>query len=85
MFGYFGITEYVFPVELEIYDEVLGWIARYDIGYEAILEYSLLGVRFRMVTVKLQTAPELIIKDINYMLKTARENNVKRAKLGIEG
>lgn len=84
MSGFFGMTEYTFAVETEIYNEVLGWIAGYGIGYEVSLEYSLPGVRFRMITVKLKTAPQLIIRDIDNMLKTARENNVKRRKLGIK-
>ncbi len=77
MNGYFGMTEYTFAVEKEIYPEVYQWLVKYELdsGLNASVEYSLPGVTFRMVTIKIKTAPQLIIKNVNDMLKIVRSNN----------
>lgn len=76
MGGYFGISEYTFAVETEIYEDMISWLSKYDIPFEGSVEYFLPGMKFRMVTVKLRTAPELIIKDIGYQMRRIRERKM---------
>lgn len=74
MNGYFGMTEYTFAVETKIYGDMIAWLSSYSIPFEGSVEYSLPGTTFRMITVKITTAPQLIIKDINVEIKNLRSN-----------
>lgn len=68
------MTEYTFAVEANIYGDMIAWLANYNIPYEGSLEYSLPGAKFRMITVRMKTAPALIMKDIDIALKNIRSN-----------
>lgn len=68
------MTEYTFAVEENIYGDMIAWLASYNIPYEGSLEYSLPGVKFRMITVRMKTAPALIMRDIDTALENIRNN-----------
>ena len=73
----FNMTEYKFAVEDKIYGDMIAWLANYDIPYEGSIEYALPGVKFRMITVRMTTAPQLIMRDIDAALHEIRENKRK--------
>ena len=74
MNGYFDMTKWTFAVETEIYGDVIAWLSKYGIPFEGSLEYSIPGATFRMVTVKMRTAPQLIMRDIDEVLGKIRAN-----------
>lgn len=74
MNGYFGMTEYTFACENKIYGDMISWLSSYGIPYEGSIEYSMPGVKFRMITVKLKQAQNLIIRDINEEISILRSN-----------
>lgn len=74
MTGYFGMKKWSFAVEAEILNEMTGWLYNNGLIFEVSNEYWLPTARFRMITVRIVTAPELIIRDIDEALKVIRKN-----------